>query len=251
MSKKSVVPTSENSLKYLKRLSTIIDDNKKNEVSTEYLDSLFLYPDQIVYVIDYRSGDVVYCRGQQVVLGYSVEEFSSGLILDHYLHPLQKSIVHVVSNVAAHLGATGAILQDSHLSIVHKARHKNGAYLTVLRKTIVLEGDQSGNMITGISFLSDISFLTRKDKVQWKLEGPNYSSDHLDKLVKEQLEVFFSKREYQVLVLLNQGLSSKTIAEKLFLSKHTVDTHRRNMLKKSGAKNTMELLNFSLVNEIL
>jgi DNA-binding CsgD family transcriptional regulator len=37
-------------------------------------------------------------------------------------------------------------------------------------------------------------------------------------------------------------LTSKEIGLKLFISKTTVDTHRRNILEKTGAKNTTELL---------
>ena len=54
----------------------------------------------------------------------------------------------------------------------------------------------------------------------------------------------FTKRELEVIRLLAQGLSSKLIADKLNLSKDTVDTHRRKMLKKAEAYNTTELLNY-------
>jgi DNA-binding NarL/FixJ family response regulator len=51
-----------------------------------------------------------------------------------------------------------------------------------------------------------------------------------------------SDRENEILLLLAQGKTSAEIARLLFISKSTVDTHRRNILKKTGAKNTMELL---------
>lgn len=51
-----------------------------------------------------------------------------------------------------------------------------------------------------------------------------------------------SEREKEVIGLLVQGLSSYEIAEKLFLSKHTVDTHRRNILRKTDSKNTAHLI---------
>lgn len=51
-----------------------------------------------------------------------------------------------------------------------------------------------------------------------------------------------SDREQQVLRLLVQGLSSKEIAESICLSRHTVDTYRRNILEKSGCKSTIEMM---------
>lgn len=52
----------------------------------------------------------------------------------------------------------------------------------------------------------------------------------------------FSDREFEILTLLQQGLDSKTIGEKLFISTHTVDTHRRNILKKTSKSSTSELI---------
>ncbi|MBL4577196.1 MAG: response regulator transcription factor, partial [Flavobacteriales bacterium] len=55
----------------------------------------------------------------------------------------------------------------------------------------------------------------------------------------------------EILGFLRDGFSSKQISELLFISKNTVDTHRRNMLHKSGSQNTLELVNFALKNGII
>ncbi len=52
-----------------------------------------------------------------------------------------------------------------------------------------------------------------------------------------------SKREVEIISYLSRGLSSEEIGEKLFLSKHTVDTHRRNIHKKTHTRNVVALLN--------
>lgn len=51
-----------------------------------------------------------------------------------------------------------------------------------------------------------------------------------------------SQREKEIAGLLVKGLSSREIAEELFLSKHTIDTHRRNILHKLSLKSTIDLL---------
>lgn len=53
-----------------------------------------------------------------------------------------------------------------------------------------------------------------------------------------------SEREIDVLKLIKDGLSSKEIADKLFLSSRTVEVHRSNILKKLNLKNTASLLKF-------
>jgi DNA-binding CsgD family transcriptional regulator len=50
----------------------------------------------------------------------------------------------------------------------------------------------------------------------------------------------FSDREFEILQLLALGMDSDKIAEKLFLSTHTVNTHRRNLLKKTNKSFTHE-----------
>jgi DNA-binding CsgD family transcriptional regulator len=61
----------------------------------------------------------------------------------------------------------------------------------------------------------------------------------------------FSTRELEILQLLKDGLISKLIADKLFISIHTVDTHRRRMLKKANVTNTTELINFCELNNFI
>lgn len=52
----------------------------------------------------------------------------------------------------------------------------------------------------------------------------------------------FSDREFEILKLIALGMSSKEVAEKIFLSAHTINTHRRNLLKKTEKATTAELI---------
>jgi DNA-binding NarL/FixJ family response regulator len=53
-----------------------------------------------------------------------------------------------------------------------------------------------------------------------------------------------SEREVEILTYLLVGKSSKQIAEELFISKHTVDTHRKNILEKTKLNSTAELVGY-------
>ncbi len=44
----------------------------------------------------------------------------------------------------------------------------------------------------------------------------------------------FSRREFEIIKLIEQGFSSEQISDKLFLSLHTINTHRRNIIHKTG-----------------
>ena len=52
----------------------------------------------------------------------------------------------------------------------------------------------------------------------------------------------FTDREFEIIKLIRDGLDSHAIGNKLFISSHTVDTHRRNILKKTGKASTSELI---------
>ncbi len=62
---------------------------------------------------------------------------------------------------------------------------------------------------------------------------------------------FISSREREVLKLIADGLTNPQIAEKLFISLHTVDSHRKNLLTKFEVSNTASLIklavNYNLV----
>jgi DNA-binding CsgD family transcriptional regulator len=52
----------------------------------------------------------------------------------------------------------------------------------------------------------------------------------------------FSDREFEIIRLIESGLNSDEIGIKLFISPHTVNTHRRNILEKSGKESVSELI---------
>ncbi|SDD29366.1 two component transcriptional regulator, LuxR family [Pedobacter soli] len=60
-----------------------------------------------------------------------------------------------------------------------------------------------------------------------------------------------TSRESEILKLVAQGLTASKIAEKLFLSKFTVDNHKKNLLQKLHAKNVAELISNATAQGLL
>ena len=60
-----------------------------------------------------------------------------------------------------------------------------------------------------------------------------------------------SRREIEVLQLISQGLTTGEIADKLFLSKRTIETHRQNMMEKMQVKNTAALIKQAMADGLL
>ena len=59
-----------------------------------------------------------------------------------------------------------------------------------------------------------------------------------------------SKREKEIIHWIRNGLTSHEIASKLFLSTYTVDTHRRNILRKLELKNTAMVVQYAQVHQL-
>ncbi len=67
----------------------------------------------------------------------------------------------------------------------------------------------------------------------------------------QALQIDFSVREMEILQLIAEGFTNKEMAEKLFLSKRTVEGHRQAIIDKTGSKNTAALIRFALVNGLI
>ncbi|MRX70453.1 two component transcriptional regulator, LuxR family [Flavobacterium resistens] len=65
-----------------------------------------------------------------------------------------------------------------------------------------------------------------------------------DELTKEN--ILLSTREKAILRLIGEGKTSNEIAEELFISKSTVDTHRKNILKKMNLYGKTDLIRFAV-----
>jgi len=82
------------------------------------------------------------------------------------------------------------------------------------------------------------------DAVETVIKGKMYlSEDASQALRKEEIpDIVLTRREKEVLELIADGMTNIEIAQKLFISVTTVDTHRKNLLAKLKAKNTASLV---------
>ena len=75
------------------------------------------------------------------------------------------------------------------------------------------------------------------------------NDNNLDQDKPESVEL--SNRETDVLVALVKGLTNKEISDRLFISVHTVITHRKNIIRKTGIKSVSGLTVYALLNNLV
>jgi DNA-binding NarL/FixJ family response regulator len=88
------------------------------------------------------------------------------------------------------------------------------------------------------------------------ISGNQYISISVADLLKGKLSTngdlpVLTRREVEVLKLIADGLTNQEIADKLFISSWTVDSHRKNLLLKFNAKNTAMLVKTAVTNGII
>lgn len=125
--------------------------------------------------------------------------------------------------------------------------------------------------ILGVSTFSDRSYISRMiangalgyliksatseeiaEAIDTVMQGQLYMSLKLEHLLRPLSVVdrenlpSLTKREKEVLQLIASGLTNNQIAEKLFVSPSTVDTHRKNMITKLEVSNTASLIKLAV-----
>lgn len=210
-----------------------------------------LYKGQCMYVLNYISQQVTFQAGVEEMLGYKQEEFLFDFVLNNY-HPDDIHIVQRVLAAALLYNVENKInRKDTLFKLCYRTRKKNGDYIKVLRTSSTFEINENGNMVSNVSTLTDISFLNVGNRVEWDFDSIGLDKEKFRKYVTRSFEAYFSDRHLDILRLMEKGYSSGDIGAELCISKHTVDTHRRMLLRKSNCQNTIELLNFCKHNGIL
>lgn len=88
-------------------------------------------------------------------------------------------------------------------------------------------------------------------KILETINKANLDVEDIDQGVLTCDPVLMSDRENEIIVLIAEGYTNDQIAEMLFLSKHTVNTHRKNILFKLGVKNTAGIVMYAVKTELV
>ena len=76
-----------------------------------------------------------------------------------------------------------------------------------------------------------------------------------ESVVSEELDTkkssYLTRRETEILHLLAEGFTTSEMAEKLFTSKRTIETHRQNIMEKTQTKNTAALIKLAMLQGLL
>jgi two-component system nitrate/nitrite response regulator NarL len=94
------------------------------------------------------------------------------------------------------------------------------------------------------------------DAISQVFEGNNYFSQDI---TKEMMNSFgdssdsgrLTNREIEIIKLIEKELNNKQIADKLFISERTVETHRKNIFRKTGTQNIVGLIKYAYREQLI
>lgn len=234
----------------LQQLKPDVDENDYDVLDRHipFLEKLDAIDRSSISIFDLNRKTHVYASpSYRERLGISEDEdpgidgFDQLMHPDDYLNALRSSVyfMRLALEVAPGMIRNYKLIQD------FRIRSSAGGWLRVVEQFTCLETDHAGKPWLALSIL-DISpdqdmdtghratMIDTHTGALFRMPGDN-SEGMSD---SESL----SGRERQILTLISEGFVSKQVAERLYLSVHTVNTHRRNIISKMKVSNTAEAI---------
>lgn len=140
--------------------------------------------------------------------------------------------------------------ERGHYKFVNEYRVKNGKgeYVRVIEQHQALETDSLNNIWLALSVIDISPTQSGVPDVNGHIinfrTGNMYTLE-IDEIKTKNSANLLTPRQAEILALVKEGLLSKEISERLFISVHTVNTHRQRILEKLGADNSMEAIRYA------
>lgn len=135
----------------------------------------------------------------------------------------------------------------------YRVKNIHDEYVNIIQNTTPIEFDIQNKPIIGLAHYTVLSSSIKMEIcASAKLLNTNneYETKYFNNFSQKLLTDGITNRERDIIRLLILNNSSKEIAKKLFISHNTVDTHRRNILKKLNISTTGELVGMLKMNKI-
>jgi DNA-binding CsgD family transcriptional regulator len=222
----------------------------KSDLNYSIFDVENIMPDRAFGIFDSRSFSwPIFGKNIQNIVGFNAADLSnqrlvllSNLSPIHYPWPIY--VTTFIGNIIANREH-----EDSDIiicSVGIKFKHKSGHYVKLLFVAKSIEIHESRESGFWFGYCIDISHLMKTDDF-WSRGTVGTKDGQAFHAISNESYAFrkgdiLSVREKEILKLIDLGKSTAEIAAELFISPTTVETHRKNMLKRTGTRDTSCLI---------
>ena len=248
--------------KLFKEYQELLDYQKLNPEELDYsvldkhismLERLNVIESSSISIFDtYKRDHIFVSRGFEAQLGWSVEDIEKEghSYIDSRVHPddligLLESGTYYLRlayyEVPKNEWKNYKVISD------YRVKNRDGHYVRVIEQHICLEFNKEGFVWLDLSIMDlspdqDLATPFRSRLMNFKT-GELFEYKPITDSNKSKTQL--SAREKEVLKLIATGMVSKQIADKLFISVNTVNTHRQNIIEKLNVSNTAEAIKYA------
>ncbi len=217
-----------------------IDDNRLTEL-IEYARTLARLENTVTVISDMRRGE------SRIIAG----SFGSILGLDGYdrensiwesrilemMNPEERESKFIAELRFFHFLRHLPKMKRVHYYLVSRLRFfvSDGRSINVMHRMYYIYDEESENVLYAICLYGPLAF-----ELKWKSQAVNSLTGEVVELTAMSNKNILGQRECQVLSLIDEGLKSAEIADRLHISIHTVSRHRQEILAKLQVKNSIE-----------
>lgn len=210
----------------------LLSENTRLSSQLQHFQSVVEQMPAMVYISNIDQKSVTWCnQTMEKTIGYSLEEMRSlgQNFFPQIMHPDDAVITDISSQSFREL-------KNMFGGVLRVRRKGSEAWFWVVGLGYPFSFDEQGNVVDVICVFLDFSHA---------IDTGSQISEALRDVLRRRNEDVLNKltsREKLIFTLAAQGFNNKEIAEKLSLSRYTVETHRKNIRLKLKVRNTSELV---------
>lgn len=215
-------------------------------------------PSSFLFILDKNQYEYFYLDGnaKNVLSGNHVSENNSMISLHPNTDDEKILAEKIFPEIEALCKKYGIENNELTFSFNFRVASKSGAERIFMQKIFFVNNCCKETPLHFVGTFTDITHFKNDNKIIFVAEKNSADNNNLELITRDvflpdQSTVHLTKREIEVLKCINDGHSSKQIADKLFASLNTINNHRKNILKKTRTKNTSELISFALKQGLL
>jgi len=230
----------------------------------ELTNSVFNHSIPWIYLLDYTSGKyMLVSRSMKLMLGFEPDDLmNEGLAWTMENYHADHLRLYSEDIFPDRLQILKSIAPQDHCNYIFtynfQFKTRNGEYVRLLQRNCFVKSDDKGNPLLSFGVIMNVNHFTPANPITQVVEKLNNGnlSDGIETVFKKDYflnkeEKLFTKREKELLLWMECGLTSKEIAGKMFISEHTVINHRRKMMSKCNARNVTEMVSFAIRQKII
>jgi len=214
------------------------------------------------YILDYDLKKYIALSGNiEKLLGYPAQYFLDNGF-DSFRNLTEKTDMQIIKEkiLPYNFSFLQKIPKEDHGKYIFSYNYRiltaSKRILTLFQQNTFIISPKTGLPHYSIGLLSDIGHFKNDTSILHEI-GKMINNENVD-----EKEILYSttyypssdlltSREIEILKLMAEGLNSKVIAKKLFLSESTVINHRKNMLTKSSNRNVAQMIAYGIRNKII